>query len=104
MSIKTIIQLRYIFMWLGSIVLFIGSQIVINEEGVTSSFLEAIASASLIFFLQYALFSQTLYNSLVEEGAILNYKFYQFVGLIISIVFFIVITLAIKGSYLKSLN
>ena len=101
MSIKTIIQLKYFFILLSSIILFIGSQIVINEEGNTSSFLEAVASALLIFFLQYAMFSQKLYDALVEEGAILNYKVYQFIGLIVSIVFFIVITLAIKGSYVK---
>jgi len=103
MSIKTIIQLRYFFLIITSIILFIGTQIVTNEEGKMDSFFEAIASSLLIFFLQYSLFSQTLYDSLVDEGAMLNYKFYQFIGLIVSIIFFIVIVLAIKGSYLKSL-
>ena len=88
-------------MLITSIVIFIGSQVVINSEGKTDSFFEALGASILIFFLQYAMFSQKLYNSLVDEGAILNYKVYQFIGLVVSIVFFIVITLAMKGSYVK---
>ena len=101
MSIITIIQMRYFFTLLFGLSFFIGVQVVPSGESKEYwNFFEALLGSSSLVFTELYLFREATYQSLIDEGININYKFYQSIGLLFAIVSFIIITLAIKTSIL----
>lgn len=95
MKIKMVIKLRNIFLVLGFLVLFIGGQIVPNEAGVPYKLWEALLIAGFLFPPQYWLFSEDTHSILIENDIHIDYKTYQYIGLMFSIISSIIVTLAI---------
>lgn len=90
MQIKTIIHLRNFFIILASIIIFFGSQVVpATKTNEKASILEAFGMVALLAIPQYAMWSEYVYNTILDEGVLLNYKFYQSIGLLVAIGIFI---------------
>jgi len=90
MQTKTIIQLRNIFILIAGIIVFFGCQVV--PSGKTNE-LHSLGEAFIMFLFitvpQYILWSEYVYGTILDEGINLNYKLYQYIGLIVAIGFFI---------------
>ncbi len=93
MKSSQIKKIRNIIIFLVSIIVFFGAQIVpASNSGETQSFLWSLIMAIVMFFVQYLFASDYMYNSLRENGLQLNYDFFQKISLLIILFMLYIVT------------
>jgi len=100
MTINILIKIRIILQICIALIVFIGAQNVpATSSGETQSLLEALSMASIIYILHHALWSEYIYNDIKNNGLNINYKTYQYVGLIVVSGMLFIVTNAYIGWY-----
>ena len=92
MRTEVVIKLRNIILMITGILLFVGAQIVpAASTGQTQSLLESFGMSSILIGIHLMLWSDYTYNDMIENGLKINYKLYQYIGLLAVLLMLIII-------------
>jgi hypothetical protein len=88
MQIQTIVMLKTFIIFLTGIIMFVGCQTLpATRTGEVSSLGEATLLFLLYSSMKLALWSEYTYETILDEGVNMSYRFYQKLGLIVSFLF-----------------
>jgi len=104
MPIKRCIKVKHKLGYIFLIMTTIGMNGSIDARGHKLSFIESIILALICFMLIKIMFSDWMYDYLVENGAKVNYNFFQHIAVYVWILFFLVIFFASLSGHGYAIN